>query len=118
MNKKHSYRLLIYMEILLMLSDTVIKLCKEVIEPDSIGNQIKTYTKRQVYASRNPIAQSEFFATHTAGIKPEHVFTVSALDYDGEEVIEWEGVLYSVYRTYENRNELTELYVEKKLGAN
>lgn len=99
-----------------MLSDTVINLCAETITADSVGNQIKTYTKRQVYASRNPIAQSEFFATRTAGIRAEYVFSISALDYAGEKVIEWNDELYSVYRTYENRNELTELYVEKKLG--
>ena len=99
-----------------MLSDTVINLISQVYSVDSVGNQISTDTARQVYASRRPISRSEFFTAQTAGIKAEHLFVISSLDYEGERLVEYAGEKFTVYRVYENEHEQTELYVERRLG--
>lgn len=39
-------------------------------------------------------------------------------DYDGETSLIYKGKTYSVYRTYQGRNDELELYVERKGGTN
>lgn len=95
--------------------DTVINLISETIQADTIGNQIPVKTLRQVYATAEPIAQNEFFKAQAIGIKPRAKLIVFFGDYQGEELLEWEGTEYSIYRTYQ-KDDLVELYAEKRLG--
>lgn len=51
------------------------------------------------------------------GLNPEIVATVFAPEYQGEEVAEINGVRYSIYRTYRDKGEKLELYLERKAGV-
>ena len=63
------------------------------------------------------VSAAEFFEAGRAGIRPEYRVTVFAFDYNGESIVELEGVRYGVYRTYLESGEDIELYLERKAGV-
>ena len=73
--------------------------------------------KNEVFCQVRSISQTEFFEAGRNGLNPSFVFTVFAGDYNGESLIEYEKLTYSVYRTYLN-GDYIELYVERKGGTN
>lgn len=75
-------------------------------------------TRRKVFAQINSVTGSEFFEGGRNGLNPELRFTLFAYDYKGEEIVEYNGHLYGVYRTYFQRTDIIELYTEKKGGVN
>ena len=44
--------------------------------------------------------------------------TMFRYDYNGEPIVEYNGQRYSIYRTYIGKNDMIELYVERKGGTN
>lgn len=74
-------------------------------------------TRREVFAQVNSVSRAEFFSAGQTGMKPEYMFAVFFGDYDGEQLVEYNGVTYSIYRTYHARNDSMELYVERKEGV-
>lgn len=98
------------------MQDTTIQLIKEVITPDSVGNQIVTKVEKTVYATVLPISQNEFFQARTLGINPRAKFEVVWAEYDEETLLRWNGQLYDIYRVYEREDEMIELYAQRKLG--
>lgn len=94
-----------------------IYLLKEKTEYDEIGQPVDTVTdKRLVFAQYRSIARAEWFEAGRNGFNPNITFVVNAFDYHGESIVQWNGSLYGVYRTYIARNEKVELYCEKKGG--
>lgn len=83
---------------------------------DSIGQWVTTYTEREVFGNVGSVSASEFFAAGQNGIKPELRITMFAPDYQGEQNLEVDGVLYSVYRTYYATTDKLELYCERRAG--
>ena len=73
-------------------------------------------TSREVYCNVQSVSASEFFQGGLNGLKPEYRFTMFKYDYNGEEIVEYNGVRYTIYRTYEGRNDTIELYAEKRKG--
>lgn len=73
-------------------------------------------TRRDVFCQKQSVSRNEFFLGGQNGLKPEYVFTVFFGDYEGEDTVEYSGILYSVYRTYQARTDELELYVQKKVG--
>lgn len=95
---------------------TVITLVKEIVSYDEIRQPIKTYSRREVYAQFRGVYRAEWFEAGRVGLKPDITFVMSAFDYEGEKLIEWNGNRYGIYRTYIGRNDAIELYCEKKGG--
>ena len=85
---------------------------------DDNGVWRPTTTRRKVFASRGSITRAEFFEAGRNGLNPQHVFNVFFGNYQGEEVVEYNGKTYSVYRTYQAGTDDLELYVERKGGTN
>lgn len=85
---------------------------------DANGVWHKTQTERQVFCQVNSVTRSEFFEAGRAGLNPEYEFTLFFADYEGEELIEYKGKRYAVYRTYIGRNDIIELYTVRKGGTN
>lgn len=95
---------------------TPIYLIKEEYTEDAYGVLIPTLTRRQVYANVMSVSASEFFEGGRNGLNPEYRIIMFGPDYEGEEVIEYNGVQYAVYRTYRGRTDTIELYVQLKKG--
>ena len=95
----------------------VLYLLKGTVDQDDIGNLKKEYTKREVFCKALSIDRNEFFHSGQIGLKPKFKFIIYPLDYNDEDIIEYMGNKYGVYRTYlKNENEL-ELYAEEKAGV-
>lgn len=58
----------------------------------------------------------EFFEASRSGLRPSYQFNVNPLDYKGETEIEYEGKVYTVYRTYQPDADTIELYTEERIG--
>lgn len=96
----------------------VIKLIAVSQTQDAYGVWNETYTSREVYCRVESIRQSEFFEAGRSGLNPEYRFIVFEGNYQGEEIVEYKGKTYSIYRTYLRSNDDLELYVERKGGTN
>lgn len=96
----------------------VIQLVKETKTRDTYGVPVVTRTRRQVFCIVQSVNQTEFFEAGRNGLNPAFIFKVFFGDYDGEEIVEYKGKSYSVYRTYITRTDQLELYCERKGGTN
>lgn len=95
----------------------MITLISETKSQNQYGVYESTYTRKNVYAAVNSASAKEFFEGGKIGIRPDFRMTVFGGDYDGEEVLEYDGKLYSIYRTYQSGTDLIELYVEARGGT-
>lgn len=84
---------------------------------DSIGQYIATPSERTVYGSVGSVSRDEFFSGGEAGFKPELRVTMFAPDYEGEDLAIVDGVYYTIYRTYYAKNDMVELYMERRTGS-
>lgn len=67
---------------------------------DQYGNEIITYTDRQVFATPRGVYNAEFYNAAQAGLHPSITFELTnRADYDFEKLVEYEGELYNVIRT-------------------
>lgn len=79
----------------------VLYLISESRTVDEYGDPVVTSTKRPVFCKVGSIGQKEFYQAHAVGLQPEIKFVISDYyDYNGEKRLEYNGVNYSVLRTY------------------
>lgn len=97
--------------------DGVAKLITETYEVNGYGQEIASKTEREIFVTVNSVTRTEFFSAGRQNINPELVLTTPAINYEGEEVIEYEERRYSIYRTFTN-GEMIELYAQFKVGEN
>ena len=94
----------------------VLTLVAQTVALDDYGNEVATETEREVFCEVDSITQSEFYQAANTEMNPEHKFTIFFGDYDGESIVKYNDVRYSIYRTYRADDNL-ELYVERKMGV-
>ncbi len=78
-----------------------------------------TAVLRKVLADKASITQQEFFnaeGDRGIGIKPKLCMRIRSFEYKGEKLCEYAGVIYSVYRTFDRQDGITELYLSPKAG--
>lgn len=110
--------------------DDVIILISESYTQNDYGVSVPVETQRQVFAKVHSVTRQEYYDGGRAGLNPQFHFDIFKGDYNGEQVIEYRGLRYGVYRVYQpetpngryvTRTEDTdyiELYVERKGGLN
>lgn len=91
-------------------------LIAETYEKDQYGILQPTETKRKIYCNVSSVTMSEWFEGGRNGLNPELRLTMFSGDYNGEKLIEYNGIEYTIYRTYVTRNDSIELYVERRGG--
>lgn len=84
---------------------------------DSIGQYIETVSERTVFGNVGSVSRDEFFAGGEAGFKPELRIVMFGPDYEGEDLAIVESVYYTIYRTYKAKNDMIELYLERRTGS-
>lgn len=94
----------------------VLKLITESFTTDRYGNEVATETKAEVFCEVYSISQNEFYSAGKEGFRPSFRFDVFFDDYDDQQIVEYNGKRYSVYRTYRN-NDTMELYAEMRVGV-
>lgn len=83
---------------------------------NSLGIWENVVTSRKVYADVSSVGQNEWYEGGRNGLNPQYRFRMFAGDYKGESLLQYNGVTYSIYRTYIDRNEIIDLYTEYKKG--
>lgn len=94
----------------------MITLLSETYSQDAFGVTTKTTNGRGVIANIDSVTASEWFEGGRNGLNPEFRMRIRSSEYKGEEMLVYNGNVYSIYRTYMN-GDILELYVEKKKGA-
>lgn len=97
---------------------TVIRLISESYAKDEYGVSRKTTSGREVFAQVDSVTRNEFFEGGRNGLNPEYEFRLLSEEYEGERVVSYNGKRYAVYRVYEARNDIIELYAEREGGTN
>lgn len=82
---------------------------------DEIGNPITVESSAIVLCGVKSVTRAEFWGSAQTNMKPEIVFEVYPYDYDGETIVEFAGVRYSVIRSFRNNHERMELVCERKV---
>ena len=99
-----------------MTYDHELTLISQTITEDEIGNQIPVETETVVLCGLKSVGRNEFYSAAVTGLKPELVFVIHGYEYNGEQVVKFEGNRYRVIRTYLTDFEEVELTCER-VGA-
>lgn len=84
---------------------------------DAIGNKIPIApVETTILCDRKSATRGEYYQAAAAGLKPEEVFVAHAYEYGGQKLVRFDGILYSVIRTYQVGIEEIELTCERKGG--
>lgn len=92
-----------------MLFRDIINLISVTRTQNAIGDIISTPTVRQVYANKKSVKRAEFYQAAAVGLKPELMFEIRSVEYQGEKKLSHEGTEYHILRTYTKNDEITEL---------
>ena len=85
---------------------------------DQYGVWRETLASTQVFCSVESVTAQEFFEGGRNGLNPSYRMVMFSGDYNGESLLEYNGATYSIYRTYQRKDDMVELYVERKGGTN
>lgn len=78
----------------------------------------KTTQKRRIFCNVTSVNSQEWFEGGRNGLNPQYRFIIYSFEYLGEQIIEYRGVNYSIYRTFIRNTDELELYAEKRKGNN
>lgn len=86
-------------------------------EKDEYGVQRKNETITEIFADVQSISANELFQAGQNGYKPMYRMDIYAFEYNNQSIIEYNGQRYSIYRKYQSRQDILELYVQKEIGT-
>lgn len=95
----------------------VITLVSQTYTPDEYGVHQPASSYREVFCSVQSVSADEFFQGAANGMKPEYRFTMFKYDYNGEETVIFNDKAYTIYRTFQGRDDTIELYAERRRGS-
>lgn len=99
--------------------DDVIYFLTETKVQDTAGIFHSITGRRMAYCKVASVTRSEFYNAGRSGLNPEFEVSVFGADYEDEELAEYNGKTYSIYRTYRvPGTDYIELYLERKGGSN
>ena len=87
----------------------VVTLQAETMTINEYSDRVFNKTPVVVFANKKSIRASEFYKTFATGLKPELMFEVRSVDYDGQPTLVHDSKEYVVIRTYSKNGEITEL---------
>ncbi|MCM3600633.1 phage head closure protein [Robertmurraya korlensis] len=100
-----------------MLFRDVLNLIAVETTENSMGDIIEVETPRQVFANKKSIRQTEFYQAQATGLRPELMFEVMTLEYQGEPKLSYDGKEYSIIRVYDKNGEITELICSSTING-
>lgn len=68
---------------------------------------------REVFANRLEVYSNEHFQAKQSGVTIEYKFEIRSIEYNGEELVEYNGKRYDVERRFE-KSEFIELTLKRK----
>ena len=83
----------------------IIYLLTESIGEDEIGNQTSSLTSsKKCYAKKQSVRVNEYYNAVEVGLTPSVEFVLKKLNYNGEQLIEWNNKIFNVIRVVEPKN--------------
>lgn len=95
----------------------VIGLVNKAYSQNDFGKYTSVNTVQRVYCNVDSVTRSEWYEGGQQGLKPEYRITMFKYDYNGQNEVIYNGKHYAVYRTFERKNDMIELYVEMQGGV-
>lgn len=93
-------------------------LIREEYIDDIIGQELSEEYRTDIFVTEKSVGRSEWYDAGKSGLNPSIVLETSYIDYNGEQIIEYNGQRYGIYRTYHPENsDQIELYLEEKAGV-
>lgn len=92
--------------------DEIIKFRKynQTEDKDEYGDPVLEIIDREVWAKVMSVGSKEFYQAQTLGMKLELKFEIAdVIDYEGEEELVYNGVVYKIVRTYKKESNALEL---------
>lgn len=103
-----------------MFFDSEVTLIKEEVRRKRDRTESRSRAgERKVYALKRSPSRDEFYRGAQAGLEPSVLFDVHSVEYENERLLEYEGIEFSVIKTYTRYVEgfkLTELTCVEKVG--
>lgn len=96
-------------------SSCVIRLIDVELEQNDEGSLIPKKTYREVFANRFEIGFSSWASARSAGLNPDAEFQLRSCDYEGEQMVEADGIEYDVTRV-SGGGEFTRLTLTRHLS--
>lgn len=93
-----------------------ITLIKRSFFEDVNAIRVPVVESKEAFAYVDSVSATEFFEGSRTGMKPSYRFRMNRFDYDGQDIVEYCGARYKVYRTY-IINGWIELYCERRKGT-
>ena len=84
---------------------------------DSIGQPLEKSSEREILAEVTSVNSTEYFSGRQGGLSPALRFRVDRFGYQGEKICKYNGIRYSIYKTYESDNNYIDLYAEEENGT-
>lgn len=97
--------------------DTVIELVADTADENVLGNTISKEIKREVYAEKKSIRQSEFYQAAATGLKPEIMFEMWAAEYQNEKALYYGARKYEIMRVYDKKDVTIEIVCAGIVGT-
>ncbi|MDO5559417.1 MAG: phage head closure protein [Oscillospiraceae bacterium] len=99
--------------------DDVCTLVSTTIETDEIGQEIKSAgALTEIFCKEKSASGNEFYRAASNDIKAEKVIETDKENYSGQQLLIYEGIKYSIYRTYVRAEDgVIELYCTQKAGV-
>lgn len=72
--------------------------------------------KTAVWCGRISVSAASFYGYGEKLLRPDTILVVHLEEYNGEEIMEFEGLRYAITRTYERSDGLVELTGTRKAG--
>ena len=98
----------------------IIYLYNETIGQDEIGNETTNLSPPiKCYAKKQSVRTNEFYSAIEVGLTPSIEFVIKRLNYNGEQLLDWNDTRYQVIRTIDPKNKFDIVLVcSKKIGVN
>ncbi|MEZ7173589.1 phage head closure protein [Sporosarcina sp. OR05] len=79
---------------------------------NAMGDTIEVPVERKVFAEKISVRQTEFYQAAANGFKPQKAFKIWVSEYNDETQLMFEGITYSIIRTYSKDDKELELICE------
>ncbi|ASA25419.1 phage head closure protein [Paenibacillus donghaensis] len=84
---------------------------------DVNGDPIITILRRRILGEKQSVRQSEFYQAAAAKLNPELVFVIWTIEYASETKLEYNGLTYSIIRTFNKNGKETELVCTSRFNG-
>ena len=80
-------------------------------------NKTIQYKETELLAFEKPISRAELYYAGQSNIELTKIIVVHAFEYDGQQLVKIDGIVYQVINTYKISNEEIELKLKAKKGG-